>query len=77
MIAIGMSVPKNNDTYSAIMTLLEESIKSETAVAIGPLESSEKRHWQCGRADALAAFKEVILSVRNEALIQRGIKEDA
>ena len=72
-----MSVSKNNETYSAIMALLDESIKAETAIAIGPLESSEKRHWQCGRADALSAFKEVILSVRSEALLQRGIRDDA
>lgn len=75
--AIGMAVPKNNETYSAIITMLEESIKSETSLAIGnPQASAEQRAWQCGRADALTAFRELISNVREEALKQRSMPVD-
>lgn len=72
-IAIGLSVPKENETLSAIITILDESIKSETSLAIGLMDSPERRAWQCGRADALHAFKEVIIGVRQDALKQRGL----
>ena len=72
-IAIGLSVPKENETLNGIFTILDESIKSETALALGPIDSAERRAWQCGRADALSAFKEVLNSVRQEALKQRGL----
>jgi hypothetical protein len=71
--AIGFSVPKENETLSGVLTILDESIKAETSLALGPIDGSEKRAWQCGRADALAAFKEVLIAVRQEALKQRGL----
>lgn len=72
-LAIGLSVPKENETLTGILTMLDESIKSETSLAVGPMDSPERRAWQCGRADALSAFREVIMSVRQEALKQRGL----
>lgn len=72
-IAIGLSVPKDNETLAGIFTILDESIKSETSLAVGPIDSPERRAWQCGRADALASFKELIFNVRQEALSQRGL----
>lgn len=74
--AIGLSVPKENETLVAILTILDESIKAETSLAIGPEASAERRSWLCGRADALTAFKEVIKNVREEAMKQRGLPID-
>lgn len=76
-IALGMAVPKDNYTLSAIINILDESIKSETTVALGNSHSSsENRAWQCGRADALASFKELIVGIREDALKQRGMHVD-
>jgi hypothetical protein len=75
--AIGMAVPKDNSTYSAIIKMLEESVKSETNLAIGnPIATAEQRAWQCGRADALTAFRELIANVREDALKQRDLPLD-
>lgn len=75
-IAIGLAVQETDKTYSAILSLLDESIKDETGIAIGPdFSSAEKRAWHCGRADALGAFKYLLQSVRKDAIAQRGLKE--
>jgi hypothetical protein len=76
-IVIGMAVPKDNYTLSAIINILDESIKSETAIALGNSHSSsENRAWQCGRADALGSLKELITGIREDALKQRGMHVD-
>jgi hypothetical protein len=75
-IASGLAVKESDKTYAALMILLDESIKSETAVAIGPeFSAPEKRAWQCGRADALTSFKELLVSVRKDAIEQRGLRD--
>ena len=76
-IAIGMSVPKDNTTLLAVLNLLDESIKEETSLALGPEPVSENRAWKCGRADSLTAFKILLTEVRQEALKQRELPSDA
>ena len=76
-IVLGMAVPKDNYTLAAVINILDESIKSETFLAIGNTHtSSEQRAWQCGRADALNSLKELITGIREDSLKQRGMNVD-
>lgn len=72
-IVAGLSVEDDNLTYKAIMDLLDTSIDAETSVAIGSTVAGINREWQCGRADALSAFKALIVDVRQSARKQRGV----
>jgi hypothetical protein len=76
-LAMGLAVPKDNATYASILSIINESLKGETALAIGPAATPEQRAWQCGRADALNTLKELIVNVREDALRQRDMPIDS
>lgn len=65
-IILGLSGPENNPTWKAVLMLLDASIESETARAISLEVKGEDRAWYCGRADALNAFKDILLNAKDE-----------
>lgn len=77
-ILVGFSFDKNNELWKAVNLLLDASIEAETAKAISIDVKGEDRAWYCGRADALSAFKEIIINTRNDVLADQGrpLEED-
>lgn len=71
-IEIGLSFEKGNDTWKAIHMLIDASIESEVEYATSKDNKGEDRAWHCGRADALRAFKEVMIDTRNNILNDQG-----
>lgn len=71
-ILVGFSFEKNNELWKAVNLLLDASIEAETAKAISIDVKGEDRVWYCGRADALSAFKEIIINTRNDVLADQG-----
>ena len=71
-IIVGLSFEKNNELWKAVHLLLDASIDSEVANAISKENKGEDRAWHCGRADALTAFKEILVNTRNDVLRDQG-----
>lgn len=71
-IIVGLSFEKNNELWKAVHLLLDASIDSETATALSKESKGEDRAWHCGRADALTAFKEILVNTRNDILRDQG-----
>ena len=71
-IITGLSFEKNNDLWKAVHMLLDASIESEVATAISREVKGEDRAWHCGRADALNAFKDILINTRNDVLRDQG-----
>jgi hypothetical protein len=71
-IITGLSFEKNNDLWKAIHMLLDASIESEVASAISKDNKGEDRAWYAGRADALTAFKSILVQTREEVLADQG-----
>lgn len=65
-IILGLSGPESNPTWKAVLMLLDASIESETTRAISLEVKGEDRAWYCGRADALNAFKDILLNAKDE-----------
>lgn len=68
----GFSFETNNITWKAIHMLIDASIESEVANAVSKENKGEDRAWYAGRADALMAFKDVLMNTRNEILKDQG-----
>ena len=77
-ILVGFSFEAGNDTWKAIHLLLDASIESEVANALSKENKGEDRAWYAGRADALMAFKEILVNTRNTVLEDQGrpLEED-
>jgi len=71
-ILVGLSCEPTNDLWKAIHMLLDASIESEVASAISKDNKGEDRAWYAGRADALMAFKSILVQTRNEILEDQG-----
>jgi len=74
----GFSFEAGNDTWKAVHLLLDASIDSEIANALAKENKGEDRAWYAGRADALMAFKEILVNTRNTVLEDQGrpLEED-
>jgi hypothetical protein len=68
----GMSFEAGNPVWTAVHTMLDASIEVEVARAISIDVKGEDRVWYCGRADALSAFKEILMNTRNDVLRDQG-----
>lgn len=68
----GMSFEAENPVWKAVHTMLDASIEAEVARAISIDVKGEDRVWYCGRADALSAFKEILMNTRNDVLRDQG-----
>ena len=77
-ILVGFSFEAGNDTWKAVHLLLDASVESEVANAISKENKGEDRAWYAGRADALMAFKEILVNTRNTVLEDQGrpLEED-
>ena len=73
----GLSFEPNNPLWLAVHKLLDASIDSEIASAVSKESKGEDRAWHCGRADALMAFKEVLVNTRNDVLRDQGKEEES
>jgi len=71
-IIVGLSFEKNNELWKAVFLMLNASIEAETVNAISKENKGEDRAWHCGRADALNAFKEILVNTRNDVLRDQG-----
>ena len=71
-ILVGFSFQAGNDTWKAVHLLLDASIESEVANALSKENKGEDRAWYAGRADALMAFKEILVNTRNTVLEDQG-----
>ena len=71
-IITGLSFEKNNDLWKAVHMLIDASIESEVATAISREVKGEDRAWFAGRAEALTAFKSILIQTREEVLADQG-----
>jgi len=71
-ILVGFSFEAGNDTWKAVHMLLDASIEAEVANALSKDNKGEDRAWYAGRADALMAFKEILVNTRNTVLEDQG-----
>ena len=71
-ILVGLSCEPTNDLWKAIHILIDASIESEVASAISKDNKGEDRAWYAGRADALTAFKSILVQTRNDILEDQG-----
>lgn len=76
-IITGLSFEKNNDLWKAIHMLLDASIDSEVASAISKDNKGEDRAWYAGRAEALTAFKSILIQTREDVLADQGRPSEA
>jgi hypothetical protein len=76
-IITGLSFEKNNDLWKALHMLLDASIESEVASAISKDNKGEDRAWYAGRAEALTAFKSILIQTREEVLADQGRPSEA
>jgi hypothetical protein len=65
--------PEKNAVWEHIMYVLDLNIKAETEMAISKDSVGENRIHQCGRAEALVAFKALLLEEQRKARIQAGL----
>jgi hypothetical protein len=68
----GLSFEPHDPLWKAVHALLDASIDSEVASAISKDNKGEDRAWFAGRADALIAFKEILVNTRNDVLRDQG-----
>jgi hypothetical protein len=68
----GLSFESHDPLWKAVHALLDASIDSEVASAISKENKGEDRTWYAGRADALIAFKEILVNTRNDVLREQG-----
>ncbi|MGI9143203.1 MAG: hypothetical protein ACR2IJ_08430 [Fluviibacter sp.] len=71
-IIVGLSFEKSNELWKAVHLMLDASIEAETINALSKDNKGEDRAWHCGRADALNAFKQILLNTRNDVLRDQG-----
>ena len=76
-IITGLSFEKNNDLWKAVHMLIDASIESEVAPAISRVVMGEDRAWFAGRAEALTAFKSILIQTREEVLADQGRPSEA
>lgn len=65
---------KNSKCWDAVIMMLDASIESEVDAAIGSDKKGEDRIWQCGRADALKAFKNILVETKKQVLDDRNVQ---
>jgi len=68
----GLSFEQQDPLWKAIHAMLDASIDSEIVSAISKDNKGEDRAWYAGRADALIAFKEILVNTRNDVLRDQG-----
>jgi hypothetical protein len=68
----GFAFDEHDPQWKAIHMLLDASIESETSDALSKENKSEDRAWHSGRASSLIAFKQIILSTREQVLADIG-----
>lgn len=61
-----------SELWDAVMFIVDESIETETSAAISQDFEESKRNHQCGRAEAMKAFKELLQETRLESLKRSG-----
>ncbi|CAK0767126.1 hypothetical protein CCP3SC1AL1_400003 [Gammaproteobacteria bacterium] len=72
----GLSFDQKDPLWKAVHAILDASIDSEVASAISKDNKGEDRAWYAGRADALIAFKEILVNTRNDVLRDQGRPEE-
>jgi hypothetical protein len=72
----GLSFEPHNQLWKTVHLLLDASIDSEVAQALSKENKGEDRAWYAGRADALIAFKEVLVNTRNDVSSRNQGKEE-
>ena len=73
----GLSFEPKNELWKAVHMLIDASIDAELASATSKENKGEDRAWHCGRADALIAFKEILVNTRNDVLRDQGKPEES
>jgi len=68
----GLSFEAGNLTWKSVHMLIDASIDVEIANAVARENKGEDRAWYAGRADALMAFKDILINTRNEVLADQG-----
>ena len=68
----GLSFEPSDPLWKAVHAMIDASIESEVASAISKDNKGEDRAWYAGRADALIAFKEILINTRNDVLAEQG-----
>lgn len=68
----GLSFEAGNPVWKTVLQLLDASIEVEQDTAVSKEVKGEDRAWHCGRADALKAFKMVLLNSRDQVLKDQG-----
>ena len=72
----GFSFDPKDPLWKAVHALLNASIDSEVVSAISKENKGEDRAWHAGRADALMAFREILVNTRNDVLRDQGKPEE-
>ena len=71
-IMLGFSFESKHQLWTALHMLIDASIESEVAAAISKDNKGEDRAWYAGRAEALVAFKTILIETRNQVLEHEG-----
>lgn len=65
--------PEKNAVWEHIMYIIDLNIQAETNRAISPDVTGEARVHQCGRANAISDFKNLLLEERRKARVNAGL----
>lgn len=67
---------EKNAVWEHIMYIIDLNIQAETQRAISPDVSGEVRIHQCGRANAISDFKNLLLEEKRKARAQAGLSPE-
>lgn len=68
--------PEKNAVWEHIMYIIDLNIQAETQRAISPDVNGETRIHQCGRANAISDFKNLLLEERRKARVNAGLSPE-
>lgn len=68
--------PEKNDVWEHILYILDLNIENETQRAVAAEIVGEARIHQCGRANAISDFKNLLLAERRKARIEAGLSPE-
>lgn len=63
---------EQNDVWDAVMSILDQVVVQEYTIAISQSTDEQKRSHQCGRAESIVYFKELLNETRQQALKNAG-----
>lgn len=71
-VARALAPAENSEIWKTVIKMIDASIQSEAAQAVGREIRGEDRAWHCGRVDALMSLKDVLVETQNESAKQLG-----